>query len=171
MATVRHRTDGPDVKTHGGTTALPVALPVRRSTRRGKALKAGAPAAAMTPAERAQRAYTLRVSGLGWSEIAGAMGYGHASSAYNAAMRYAVQVTPASQNLRDTWRPRALAQLDQLWNIIAPQLASTDEARRANALEQAAQVLTLYAGWLGCKPSETPAAAQLAEYGLAVIKE
>ena len=148
MTTVRSRPDAPKATTHGGTTV-----------------------AAMSADERAERAYQMRLQGHSWDTIALALGYRQRASAYNAGMRHALKVHPVTPELRARHKPRALEQLDQVWSVVAPMLASADEARRAKALEQAAKLLDLYARWLECKPSETPAAAQLAEYGLAVIKE
>lgn len=149
MATVKSRPDEPKTTTHGNATLRAV----------------------MTPDERAERAYQMRLQGHSWDTIALALGFRQRAGAYRAGMRHALKVYPVTPEMRARHKPRALEQLDQVWSVVEPMLASADEASRAKALEQAARLLELYAKWLECKPSETPAAAQLAAYGLAVIKE
>lgn len=151
--------------------APPSALPERPvRARRGRPLKcADAAQAELSTDERAKRAYELRMEGLSWSQVAQRLGYSDKAAAWAGAMRYAPQVMPIARVDRNARRATELARLDQLWPLVAVSLGSSDARARAQAIDRALKMLDLYARWLECKPSETPKAASLAQYGLAVI--
>lgn len=152
--------------------ATPPAPPERpeRPARRGHPLKcADATLAALAPDERARQAYALRLEGFTWRQVAEKVGYSDKAAAWSGAMRHAQHVKPIARVDRTARRATELARLDQLWPLVETSLGSSDARARAQAIDRALKMLDLYARWLECKPSETPKAACLAQYGLAVI--
>lgn len=117
--------------------------------------------------QRGRIAWEMRLAGHTWEQIGARLSI-HTASAYNAAMRYGARHSEASQERREHWQPIALDQLAQMWDVIEPTLATTDERARAAAIERALRAIELYARILGVKPSETPPAARLARYQLEV---
>lgn len=147
------------------TSTLPTAP--RPHGRKMKAFK-GNPEMETSAAERGDLAILLRADGLGWRQIAERLGYTSAAGAYNCAMRRALQIAPATKAERDAARPRALAMIDQSWTLVEMALASADADERAKAMDHALQLIRLYALWLGCPLSQTPLAARLPRFGLAL---
>lgn len=73
---------------------------------------------------RAQQAFELSVSGLGWDEIARRLGYGNRGNAWKAAQRY-VDKLPDQGN---TTRRRQLShlRLDEVWKLAWSKAATGD---------------------------------------------
>lgn len=82
--------------------------------------------AQMTPAERGKRAYELYQSGRTWAAVAEALDFSAGPAAYNAALRYRYSLE------REGARAKILAELEQLYTIVAPRAA----AGNAHAQEQ-----------------------------------